>query len=293
MEEMEMDEPMMLVENVEGKLRVNPDALKVLSSIEVPVVVVAVAGAARTGKSYLLNRLARAKKGFSLGSTVQSHTKGIWMWCLPHPRRPDQRFILLDTEGLGDPEKGDEHNDNSVFALAILLSSVFVFNSQGTINQQSMRDLHFVTELAKRIQVKSQPDGGEERDFIQFFPDFVWSLRDLTLDLEINGTDVTADQYLENSLRLRNEPEIFPLIPNNPEMFPLIPNNPEMFPLIRNNPEMFPLIPNNPEMFPLMPNNPEMFPLIPNNPEMFPLIPNNPEMFPLISNNQDVPLDTQ
>uniref|UniRef100_UPI00398EF488 guanylate-binding protein 1-like n=1 Tax=Pristiophorus japonicus TaxID=55135 RepID=UPI00398EF488 len=87
----------------------------------------------------------------------------------------------------------------------ICLSSVFVFNSQGTINQQSMRDLHFVTELAKRIQVKSQPDGGEERDFIQFFPDFVWSLRDLTLDLEINGTDVTADQYLENSLRLRNE----------------------------------------------------------------------------------------
>ncbi|XP_041035986.1 guanylate-binding protein 1-like isoform X2 [Carcharodon carcharias] len=203
MEEIKMEEPMTLVENVDGALRLNPDALNVLRSIERPVVVVAVVGAARTGKSYLLNRLAGSKKGFPLGSTVQSLTKGIWMWSLPHPQRADQSLILLDSEGLGDPEKGDEQNDNSVFALAILLSSVFVYNSQGTINQHAMSDLHFVTELAKRIQVKSQPDGSEAQNFVQFFPDFVWTLRDFTLDLNINGSVVTADQYLENSLRLR------------------------------------------------------------------------------------------
>ncbi|XP_041035985.1 guanylate-binding protein 1-like isoform X1 [Carcharodon carcharias] len=205
MEEIKMEEPMTLVENVDGALRLNPDALNVLRSIERPVVVVAVVGAARTGKSYLLNRLAGSKKGFPLGSTVQSLTKGIWMWSLPHPQRADQSLILLDSEGLGDPEKGDEQNDNSVFALAILLSSVFVYNSQGTINQHAMSDLHFVTELAKRIQVKSQPDGSEAQNFVQFFPDFVWTLRDFTLDLNINGSVVTADQYLENSLRLRKE----------------------------------------------------------------------------------------
>lgn len=43
--------------------------------------------------------------GFSVGSTVQSHTKGIWMWCVPHPRNPDHTLVLLDTEGLGDVEK--------------------------------------------------------------------------------------------------------------------------------------------------------------------------------------------
>lgn len=43
--------------------------------------------------------------GFSVGSTVQSHTKGIWMWCVPHPRKPDHTLVLLDTEGLGDVEK--------------------------------------------------------------------------------------------------------------------------------------------------------------------------------------------
>lgn len=43
--------------------------------------------------------------GFRLGSTVQSETKGIWMWCVPHPSKPDRTLVLLDTEGLGDVEK--------------------------------------------------------------------------------------------------------------------------------------------------------------------------------------------
>lgn len=36
---------------------------------------------------------------------MQAHTKGIWMWCLPHPRRANTTLVLLDTEGLGDPNK--------------------------------------------------------------------------------------------------------------------------------------------------------------------------------------------
>lgn len=43
--------------------------------------------------------------GFNLGSTVRSETKGIWMWCVPHPTKPQFKLVLLDTEGLGDVEK--------------------------------------------------------------------------------------------------------------------------------------------------------------------------------------------
>ena len=43
--------------------------------------------------------------GFSLGSTIQSKTKGIWAWCRPHPTRKGHCLLLLDTEGLGDVEK--------------------------------------------------------------------------------------------------------------------------------------------------------------------------------------------
>ena len=40
-----------------------------------------------------------------MGATIQSKTKGIWMWCVPHPKQADHTLVLLDTEGLGDVEK--------------------------------------------------------------------------------------------------------------------------------------------------------------------------------------------
>ncbi|KAG5214953.1 hypothetical protein JEQ12_000529 [Ovis aries] len=153
-----------------------------------------------------MNKLAGKKKGFSLGSTLQSHTKGIWMWCVLHPEKPDRTLVLLDTEGLGDVEKGDNQNDSWIFALAILLSSTFVYNSMGTINQQAMDQLHYVTELTDRIRARSSPDVDEvedSADFVSFFPDFIWTLRDFSLNLEADGQSITADEYPENSLKLR------------------------------------------------------------------------------------------
>ncbi|XP_006093986.1 guanylate-binding protein 1-like isoform X1 [Myotis lucifugus] len=201
-----MPGPVCLIENTNTQLVVNPEALKILSAITQPVVVVAIVGLYRTGKSYLMNKLAGQQKGFSLGSTVQSHTKGIWMWCVPHPKKPNHTLVLLDTEGLGDVEKGDNQNDSWIFALAILLSSTFVYNSMGTINQQAMDQLHYVTELTEKIRAKSSPDANEvedSADFVSFFPDFVWTVRDFSLELEVDGKPISADEYLENSLKLR------------------------------------------------------------------------------------------
>ncbi|XP_066124813.1 guanylate-binding protein 1-like [Saccopteryx bilineata] len=204
--ESHMPAPVCLIENTKGQLTVNEEALKILSAIRQPVVVVAIVGLYRTGKSYLMNKLAGKKEGFSLGSTVQSHTKRIWMWCVPHPKKPNLTLVLLDTEGLGDIEKGDNQNDSWIFALAILLSSTFVYNSVGTINQQAMDQLHYVTELTDRIRVTSSPAAKkveDSADFVSFFPDFVWTLRDFSLKLEANGQPISADEYLQNSLKFR------------------------------------------------------------------------------------------
>ncbi|XP_020844431.1 guanylate-binding protein 3-like [Phascolarctos cinereus] len=199
-----MKAPICLVENSNGELTVNQQALQMLASITKPVVVVAIVGLYRTGKSYLMNRLAGKNKGFSLGSTVQSHTKGIWMWCVPHPSKADHVLVLLDTEGLGDVEKGDSKNDSWIFALAILLSSTFVYNSMNTINQQALEQMQYVTELTELIKVKSSPNavGEDSAEFVGFFPDFVWTVRDFTLELELHGHPITSDEYLENALKL-------------------------------------------------------------------------------------------
>ncbi|XP_074077833.1 guanylate-binding protein 3-like isoform X2 [Macrotis lagotis] len=199
-----MEAPICLVENRNDKLMVNQQALDILTSISTPVVVVAIVGLYRTGKSYLMNRLAGKNSGFSLGATIQSHTKGIWMWCIDHPSKPDHVLVLLDTEGLGDVEKGDSKNDSWIFALAILLSSIFVYNSMGTINHQALEQMQYITELTKLIKIKSSPNavGEDSAEFVGFFPDFVWTVRDFTLELELDGCPITPDEYLENALKL-------------------------------------------------------------------------------------------
>nr|XP_002751119.4 guanylate-binding protein 6 [Callithrix jacchus] len=197
--------PICLVENINEQLSVNQQAIQILDQISQPVVVVAIVGLYRTGKSYLMNRLAGKNNGFPLGSTVQSETKGIWMWCVPHPFKPNHTLVLLDTEGLGDVEKGDPKNDSWIFALAVLLCSTFVYNSMSTINHQALEQLHYVTELTELIKSKSSPSSDEADDsteFVSFFPDFIWTVRDFTLELKLNGCTITADQYLENALKL-------------------------------------------------------------------------------------------
>uniref|UniRef100_A0A8C7CEK4 GB1/RHD3-type G domain-containing protein n=1 Tax=Neovison vison TaxID=452646 RepID=A0A8C7CEK4_NEOVI len=201
-----MTAPICLVENNNMQLSVNQTAVQILEGISQPVVVVAIVGLYRTGKSYLMNRLAGQNRGFPLGSTVQSKTKGIWMWCVPHPCKPNHTLVLLDTEGLGDVEKGDPKNDSWIFALAVLLCSTFVYNSMGTINHQALEQLHYVTELTKLIRAQSFPekDGAEDStEFVSFFfPHFIWAVWDFTLELKLNDHPITEDEYLENALKL-------------------------------------------------------------------------------------------
>ncbi|KAK7163480.1 hypothetical protein R3I93_007516 [Phoxinus phoxinus] len=201
-----MSSPICLVENVNGSLRVCKDAIELLSRIKEPVVVVSVVGLYRTGKSYLMNRLAGQQSGFALGNTIESKTKGIWMWCVPHPYKEGHTLVLLDTEGLGDVDKGDSKNDGWIFSLAVLLSSTIVYNSRGTIDNNAIENLHYVSELAEQIKIRSPEaadDEEEDSKFVLFFPSFIWVVRDFTLELVIDGKKVTQDEYLEFALQLK------------------------------------------------------------------------------------------
>lgn len=198
--------PRCLLENTSGKeMKVNESTIELLRNIHDPMVVVAIVGLYRTGKSYLMNKLAGKQSGFDLGNTVQAQTKGIWIWCIRHPSQADTCLVLLDTEGLGDVEKGDTQNDVLLFTLAALLSSTLVYNSKGTIDQSAMDNIYFVTEIAEKLKITEKSESSEENDveLAEHFPRFVWAVRDFSLELMHDGNPITADQYLEHALTLK------------------------------------------------------------------------------------------
>jgi hypothetical protein len=66
----------------------------------------------------------------------------------------------MDTEGLGALDE-DSNHDVRIFSLAILLSSYFIYNSMGSIDENALSQLSLVINLTKNIQVKS---GGIQED---------------------------------------------------------------------------------------------------------------------------------
>ncbi|XP_010726249.1 guanylate-binding protein 1-like isoform X3 [Meleagris gallopavo] len=192
--------PLCLVHNQDCKLSLNPAALAVLRSATQPVVVVAIVGLLSTGKSFLAKRMAQKCTGSPLSNAVQKQTKGIWMWCLPHPCKPGVTLVLLDTEGLGKSCDDDIHNDAWIFTLALLLSSTLVYNSMRTDSRTMLGSLCFLTDLKNYVRVRAQVDGTEPADeFARVFPDFVWVVRDFRL--QEGDRPISADEYLDQILR--------------------------------------------------------------------------------------------
>ncbi|XP_013923177.1 PREDICTED: interferon-induced guanylate-binding protein 1-like [Thamnophis sirtalis] len=63
-------------------------------------------------------------------------------------------------------------------------------------------------ELSAHIKGKasSRPeDTDDSSEFVRFFPNFVWTVRDFSLRLEHNDQPITEDDYLENALELKKE----------------------------------------------------------------------------------------
>ena len=129
-----MEAPMPFITTGEDGVRLELNekaATWIRKNVLKPIVVVAIVGEYRKGKSFLHNLLLGRMNGFPLGATVNSETKGVWIWVVDHPLDKEKTLVLLDTEGLHDPEKGDSNHDTQIFVLSLLLCSVLVFNSGG------------------------------------------------------------------------------------------------------------------------------------------------------------------
>lgn len=115
------------------------------------------------------------------------------MWNKLIPINDEIDALLLDTEGLGSVDREFEI-DIKIFSLSILLSSTFVFNQIGTITEKSIEDLSVVLRLTNELRIRDSGSVEETGiEFKQFFPSFIWVLRDFGLDFK----SLTPKLYLD------------------------------------------------------------------------------------------------
>lgn len=202
--------PLITFSENEDQLKVNEDAAALLRRIDGNVAVIAMAGLYRTGKSSMLNWLLGRQGGFRVGPTIERCTRGIWLWGQPQKRKmangEDVWVLMLDTEGMGGLEASQQY-DARIFSLATLLCSKLIYNSQGSVDEKAINGLSFIANLAKHIKVSSDTasDASSTDDdvmqFHNFFPSFLWVVRDFTLELvDEDGDPISSSEYLEKAL---------------------------------------------------------------------------------------------
>ena len=98
----------------------------------------------------LLNR----NSGFGVGPTINPCTKGLWIWKKPLIGQDSNgnpiNILVIDSEGMGALDE-DTNHDSKIFSLALLLSSYFIYNSVGSIDENAIENLSLIIHLTKNI----------------------------------------------------------------------------------------------------------------------------------------------
>lgn len=207
--------PFVTFNDITKKFEINEEAIKIISKEENKQIgILSLVGKYRTGKSFLLNRVLidkKSKNGFDVGPTIKPCTKGIWLWSSPliiNNNYSNTSFpaYLIDTEGLGAYDEEVNH-DSKIFLIAILISSLFIYNSFGTIDEVALNNLSLILNLSKSLKIRNNSNSlntndDDEEEMAKYFPSLLWILRDFALKLEDSeGNVITAKQYLENALQ--------------------------------------------------------------------------------------------
>ena len=159
-------ESLQLVKIVNNRFEIDEKAAEFLRSRRRGIGICSIAGKFRTGKSYLLNKLMGLKEGsgFTVSPSMGACTRGLWLWTRPL-EIPSQNLeiFFMDTEGLDAPGK-DSTLDSKLFALAVMISSCFMYNSSGNIDEPSIEALSLITNVIQEVDSAARGEASSNSD---------------------------------------------------------------------------------------------------------------------------------
>ncbi|XP_018020811.1 guanylate-binding protein 1 isoform X2 [Hyalella azteca] len=209
--------PIVVRNHENRKFELDEAALRdVLLSPEVgdkPVCVVAVAGAYRKGKSFLLNflvkfcinkglpnwlgDLSQPLEGFVWSGSIKGQTTGIEIWSKPFffTKRTGEEVavILMDTQGTFDTDTPQD--STFIFALTLLASSVTVYNIMNNIQEDDLMNLQMFSAYGALAQQNDQSS--------RAFQKLLFLVRDWSFAQEYPYGHENGQRVLEEKLKVK------------------------------------------------------------------------------------------
>ena len=187
-----------LIYKQNNNLVLNEIALNQIKSIKENIAVCSIIGSYRSGKSTLLNHLNElicshnnikydSLKSFQVGHDENACTKGLNI-CGSIPKVTNRNgetmsLLFIDTEGL-DSDDCQESWDIKIFMASLLISSIFMFNGQKTLNKQDFNRLSVITTLSDLVKVQqNMAQAMNKKKLKDSCPNFIWLVRDFGLRL--------------------------------------------------------------------------------------------------------------
>ena len=207
---------MNLIEFRRDKLVLNEEVIKIIQNRKEDLIIVFIFGKERTGKTFLMNLLINPEDNkksqikfpkisnknilssqMNLNSLFDNK-KGVYFWTSPLNKENSQEKILfIDTQGL-NTNISENDLEYKLLTLILIISSLFIYNTIGDINSNSLNNLQLIMHLNDLINF-DQKNIDKDEMISELCPKFIWTLRDFDSE-KYKKINKIRDAYLEECL---------------------------------------------------------------------------------------------
>ena len=181
--------PIELIINNKNSLEISDEAINFLSSLkDQKLFILSISGMPQSGKTILANNLISNENGFSSNKS----TIGIWLWGIPISIKDNVKLLIIDCEGI------KENKINNLGLLSILLSTHFIYNTQGYLNED------IIQKYINNMDIKDLISINKKKNFN--LPEIIFinnSLKDAEIKNKIENSPLYPTSNIKSLYQIR------------------------------------------------------------------------------------------